>query len=78
MPPQENLCISYARVSSGKQRREGFTALVVYGGEAHTVSPLTEDSNTIISLVPILHPTLLPEYGSNTEEAIEVAPSAAD
>ena len=24
MPPQENLCISYARVSSGKQRREGF------------------------------------------------------
>jgi Ca-activated chloride channel family protein len=46
---------------------------VVYGGEAHTVSPLTEDSNTIISLVPILHPTLLPEYGSNTEEAIEIA-----
>ena len=24
MPPKENLCISYARVSSGKQRREGF------------------------------------------------------
>ena len=54
-------------------RREGFTALVVYGGEAHTVSPLTEDNNTIISLVPILHPTLLPEYGSNTEEAVAVA-----
>ncbi|MDB3966546.1 VWA domain-containing protein [Porticoccaceae bacterium] len=56
-----------------KSRREGFTALVVYGGEAHTVSPLTEDNNTIISLVPILHPTLLPEYGSNTEEAIALA-----
>jgi Ca-activated chloride channel family protein len=54
-------------------RREGFTALVVYGGEAHTVSPLTEDNNTIISLVPILHPTLLPEYGSNTEEAVAMA-----
>ena len=54
-------------------RREGFTALVVYGGEAHTVSPLTEDNNTIISLVPILHPTLLPEYGSNTEDAVAMA-----
>ncbi|MGB1245883.1 MAG: tetratricopeptide repeat protein, partial [Porticoccaceae bacterium] len=50
-----------------------FTALVVYGGEAHTVSPLTEDNNTIISLVPILHPTLLPEYGSNTEDAVAMA-----
>jgi Ca-activated chloride channel family protein len=56
-----------------KQRNEGFSGLVVYGGEAHTVSPLTEDSNTIISLVPILHPSLLMEYGSNTEDAIDTA-----
>ena len=56
-----------------KQRNEGFSGLVVYGGEAHTVSPLTEDSNTIISLVPILHPSLLVEYGSNTEDAIDSA-----
>lgn len=56
-----------------KQQDEGFNGLVVYGGEAHTVSPLTEDSNTIISLVPVLHPSLLAEYGSNTEDAIEVA-----
>lgn len=54
-------------------RREGFVGLVVYGGEAHTVSPLTEDSNTIISLVPNLHPTLLPAYGSNAEDAIDTA-----
>ena len=54
-------------------RREGFSALVVYGGDAFTLTPLTEDSNTIISLVPVLHPTLLPEYGSNTEAAIETA-----
>ena len=63
----------YKLIDILKKRREGFSALVVYGGEAHTVSPLTEDSNTIISLVPILHPTLLPEYGSNTEDAIETA-----
>ena len=56
-----------------KSRQEGFSALVVYGGEAFTLAPLTEDSNTIISLVPVLHPTLLPQYGSNTEAAIETA-----
>ncbi len=56
-----------------KHQDEGFNALVVFGGEAHTVSPLTEDSNTIISLVPVLHPSLLAEYGSNTEDAIEMA-----
>ena len=56
-----------------KNRSEGFSALVVYGGAAYTLTPLTEDSNTIISLVPVLHPALLPEYGSNTEDAIETA-----
>lgn len=56
-----------------KARKQGFTGLVVYGGEAFAVSPLTEDGNTIISLVPTLNPTLLPSYGSNTEDAIATA-----
>ncbi len=63
----------YKLIDILKNRQEGFSALVVYGGEAFTLAPLTEDSNTIISLVPVLHPTLLPEYGSNTEAAIETA-----
>lgn len=61
-----------------KSRQQGFTGLVVYGGQAHSVSPLTDDSDTIISLVPTLHPTLLPEYGSNTEDAIATAISLAE
>ena len=63
----------YKLIDILKARDEGFTALVVYGGEAYTLSPLTEDSNTIISLVPTLQPALLPVYGSNTEEAVETA-----
>jgi Ca-activated chloride channel family protein len=63
----------YKLIDILKNRSEGFSALVVYGGAAYTLTPLTEDSNTIISLVPVLHPTLLPEYGSNTEDAIETA-----
>ncbi|MDB4260995.1 VWA domain-containing protein [Porticoccaceae bacterium] len=63
----------YKLIDILKNRSEGFSALVVYGGAAYTLTPLTEDSNTIISLIPVLHPTLLPEYGSNTEDAIETA-----
>ena len=63
----------YKLIDILKNRSEGFSALVVYGGAAYTLTPLTEDSNTIISLVPVLHPTLLPEYGSNTEDAIATA-----
>lgn len=55
------------------RRTEGVAGLIVYGGDAHTVSPLTEDSNTIVSIVPVLAPSLLPEYGSNVEEALASA-----
>ncbi len=63
----------YKLIDILQNRAEGFSALVVYGGEAYTLSPLTEDSNTIISLIPTLQPSLLPVYGSNTEEAVETA-----
>lgn len=63
----------YKLIDILKQRTEGSTGLVVYGAEAHIVSPLTEDSNTIINLVPSLSPTLLPEYGSHTEAAVDTA-----
>ena len=55
------------------ERREGYTALIVYSGSAHVVSPLTEDTNTIISMVNSLEPSIMPEYGSNVEEAINTA-----
>lgn len=67
----------YKLIDILKRRTEGVSGLVVYGGDAHTVSPLTEDSNTIVSLVPVLHPELLPQYGSNVEDAIQVAVNLA-
>lgn len=63
----------YKIIDIVKARKQGFTGLVVYGGEAFAVSPLTEDGNTIASLVPTLNPTLLPSYGSNTEDAVATA-----
>jgi len=56
-----------------ERRNEGLTALLVYAGEAHTVTPFTDDTNTISNLLPTLNPGLLPIPGSNTEMAIEFA-----
>ncbi len=48
-----------------EQRKEGLTGLVVYSGDAHTVSPLTDDVGTISNMLPALAPDIMPEYGSN-------------
>ncbi|WP_075187413.1 vWA domain-containing protein [Teredinibacter haidensis] len=56
-----------------RQRKEGLTALIVYSGEAHVVTPLTDDTDTIISLLSGLDPTIMPSQGSNIEMAFEQA-----
>lgn len=54
-------------------RQEGQTALVVYAGDAHTVTPLTDDVVTIAALVPSLSPNIMPLFGSNPMSGIELA-----
>jgi Ca-activated chloride channel family protein len=54
-------------------RKEGTTALVVYSGDGHIVSPLTDDSRTIAAMVPALSPGIMPSYGSNVAAAVEIA-----
>jgi Ca-activated chloride channel family protein len=56
-------------------RSEGQTGLVVYAGDAHTVTPLTDDSVTISALAPSLSPNIMPSFGSNPVVAIERAVS---
>ncbi|MFT4906958.1 MAG: Ca-activated chloride channel family protein [Oleispira sp.] len=56
-----------------KQRNEGLTALVVYAGDAYTVTPLTDDADTIINLVPALSPFIMPAMGSRPDKAFELA-----
>lgn len=59
-------------------RDEGQTALVVYAGDAHTVTPLTDDTVTIAALVPALSPNIMPLFGSNPRAAMEMAISLLD
>lgn len=46
---------------------EGRTALVVYAGDAFTVSPLTRDANTIRALLKVLEPGIMPADGNRAD-----------
>lgn len=54
-----------------KLRKEGQTALLVYAGDAFTVTPLTDDAKTISAQLSALSPAIMPAPGSRTDIAIE-------
>ena len=56
-----------------KQRKDGQTALLVYAGDAFTVTPLTEDTETIVSQLSALTTAIMPSQGSHTTLALEKA-----
>lgn len=54
-------------------RKEGLTGLVVYAGDAHVVTPLTDDTATIAAMMPALGPEIMPSLGSNVASGIQKA-----
>ena len=56
-----------------RERREGLTGLVVYAGDAHVVTPLTDDVRNIENLLPALVPEIMPAAGSRPGPAIAAA-----
>jgi Ca-activated chloride channel family protein len=56
-----------------KQRKDGQTALLVYSGDAFTVTPLTDDTNTIDSQLAALTTDIMPTQGNNTAVVLEKA-----
>ena len=56
-----------------KRRNEGVTGLIVYSGDAHTVSPLTDDAKTIAEMIPAVAPEIMPAPGSHLAPAIDQA-----
>lgn len=53
-----------------QRRSAGQTALVAYAGDAHVVTPLTDDHRTIANLLPALNPDMMPVPGSDTAAAV--------
>lgn len=56
-----------------ERRSEGLTALIVYAGDAHVVTPLTDDSRTLIAMLPALAPEIMPVQGNNLSAAVRKA-----
>lgn len=56
-----------------KQRKDGQTALLVYAGDAFTVTPLTNDTETIDNQLSALTTGIMPSDGNNTARALEKA-----
>ena len=55
------------------RRQEGQSGLIVYAGDAHIVTPLTNDVETIQNLVPALQPDIMPVPGSKPEIGVSMA-----
>ncbi len=56
-----------------KLRKEGNTALIAFSGDAHIVTPLTDDIRTIETSLGALDPFIMPVIGSRPDFAIEKA-----
>jgi Ca-activated chloride channel family protein len=56
-----------------KRRKDGQTALLVYSGAAFTVTPLTDDTETIASQLTALTTDIMPSEGNNAELVLNKA-----
>lgn len=52
---------------------DGDTGLVAYSADAFTISPLTEDNNNLLTLIPSLAPDIMPAPGNNPLRALKHA-----
>jgi len=73
LKPSRQVTVKHKLTDLLKARQEGQTALLVYAGDAHIVSPLTDDTDTILAMVPALTPLIMPALGSRVATGIELA-----
>lgn len=78
LPPSRLIRMRYKLLELMKQRSEGQTALIAYSGDAHVVSPLTDDANTIAALIPSLTPEIMPSIGSNAAAAMSLVDTLSE
>jgi len=71
--PSRLIMARYKIADMLKQRKDGQTALLVYAGDAFTVTPLTDDTQTIDSQLSALNTDIMPSQGSNTVSALDKA-----
>ncbi len=52
-------------------RKDGLTGLIAFSGDAFVVTPLTDDTETIVNLLDVIEPGIMPTSGTNTVAALE-------
>ncbi|WP_166261015.1 VWA domain-containing protein [Marinobacter salicampi] len=67
----DRLTLAKRKIRDLLGEREGsLTGLVVYAGDAHVVTPLTDDRQTIEGLLGVLDPIMMPATGNRADLAI--------
>lgn len=68
----DRLTVAKRKIRDILKAREGaLTALVVYAADAHVVTPLTDDRNTIEGMLDVLEPVIMPAAGNRTDLGIQ-------
>lgn len=66
------LTVAKRKIRDILKAREGtLTALVVYAADAHVVTPLTDDRNTIEGMLDVLEPVIMPAAGNRADLGVE-------
>jgi len=64
----DRLTVAKRKIRDILKAREGsLTALVVYAADAHAVTPLTDDRNTIEGMLDVLEPVIMPAAGNRAD-----------
>ena len=68
----DRLTVAKRKIRDILEAREGsLTALVVYAADAHVVTPLTDDGNTIEGMLDVLEPVIMPAAGNRTDLGVQ-------
>jgi Ca-activated chloride channel family protein len=71
--PSRLIRVRYKIADLLQRRKDGQTALLVFAGDAFTVTPLTDDTDTISSQLEALTTDIMPAQGSRAEAALNLA-----
>jgi len=67
----DRLTVAKRKIRDILDAREGsLTALLVYSADAHVVTPLTDDSQTIKGMLDVLDPVIMPAAGNRADAGI--------
>ena len=73
LPPNRLARVKYKLTDLLKQHPEFATGMVAYAGSAHTISPISEDNQTLLGLLPSLSPVMMPKYGAKPIKGLDLA-----